>query len=46
MEYDLKPGDVKKENLGITLRNGKPIIVILDSGLTEEILNNYYRTMF
>lgn len=30
-------------NYGMVMRNGYPTIVLLDSGLTEEILNKHYR---
>lgn len=41
-DFSLDIGDISVHNMGITLRNGQPSIVILDSGLTEEVLNNYY----
>lgn len=41
--HQLMIGDVAVQNMGITLRNGKPAVVILDSGLTEEILNKHYK---
>lgn len=41
--HQLMIGDVGVQNMGITLRNGKPAVVILDSGLTEEILNKHYK---
>lgn len=34
--------DMTINNLGLTVRNGKPTIVILDSGLSEEIAEKYY----
>lgn len=34
--------DIGLENLGITLRNNKPYVVILDSGWDEEIGDKYY----
>ena len=30
-------------NYGLTTRNGEPHIVLLDSGLTEDVWNNFYR---
>lgn len=30
-------------NYGLTTRNGQPHIVLLDSGFTEDVWNNYYR---
>lgn len=30
-------------NYGLTQRNGEPHIVLLDSGLTEDVWNNYYK---
>ena len=30
-------------NYGLTVRDGEPIIVLLDNGLTDEIFNEYYR---
>jgi len=30
-------------NYGLTKRNGEPHIVLLDSGLTEDVWNNFYR---
>jgi len=30
-------------NYGLTKRNGEPHIVLLDSGLTEDVWNNYYK---
>ena len=41
-EHDLDLDDVSLANMGITLRNGKPTIVLLDTGLTNEVWNNYY----
>lgn len=40
--HDLDLEDVGGANMGITLRNGKPSIVILDSGLTKEVWDKYY----
>lgn len=34
---------VAKRNYGMTLRDGNPTIVLLDSGLTEEIYDKFYR---
>jgi hypothetical protein len=33
---------VARRNYGMTMRNGYPTIVLLDSGLTDEIWNQYY----
>lgn len=41
-EYDLDLDDIGLGNLGITKRKGKPFIVILDSGLTNEVYEKYY----
>lgn len=41
-KYNLDLDDVGIGNLGITLRNGKPTIVILDSGLTKEVWDKFY----
>lgn len=41
-DHDLDLEDVGGGNMGIALRNGKPSIVILDSGLTKEVWNNCY----
>ena len=42
-DYTLPYGDIKAlRNLGLTMRNGEPTIVILDSGLTNEVLKKYY----
>ena len=37
-DYDL----IKLCNYGLTVRNNQPTIVLLDSGLTDEVLTNYY----
>lgn len=43
-DYDLPPYDLMRlANLGFTQSNGKEWIVILDSGLTEEVFQNYYQ---
>lgn len=51
-EFDTYIGDygpvvigdiVRKCNLGLTVRNGEPAIVLLDNGFTEEVWNSYYR---
>lgn len=34
---------VAKRNYGMTLRDGNPTIVLLDSGLTDEIYDKFYR---
>ena len=37
-------GDIiVRRNYGMTVRNGEPVIVLLDNGLTDEIYNNYYK---
>ena len=41
-EYHLEPLDIDLRNLGIALRNGIPTIVILDSGLNNEVCAKYY----
>ena len=38
----LEPLDIDLRNLGIALRNGVPTIVILDSGLNDEVCAKYY----
>ena len=40
--YFLSIDDLGHFNLGLTMRNGKPTIVILDSGFTDEIGDKYY----
>lgn len=40
--HSLDIDDLGLPNFGIVSRNGKPYIVILDSGLTEEIYNKFY----
>lgn len=43
-DYQLPSGDLKRlANLGMVLRDGQPQIVILDSGLTQQIYDEYYR---
>ena len=39
---DLIPTDVNISNLGIGIRNGKPTIVVLDSGIDLDIGIKYY----
>lgn len=34
---------ISRRNYGMAMRNGYPTIVLLDSGLTDEIYNQYYR---
>lgn len=42
--YQVPLGDViRLANLGMVQRNGQPYIVILDSGLTDDIFNRYYK---
>jgi len=42
--YNETLGDMRHiQNYGLALRNGKPWLVILDSGLSDDIFNNYYR---
>ena len=41
-KYNLEPLDIDLKNLGIALRNGIPTIVILDSGLNNEVCTKYY----
>lgn len=37
-------GDMTRlTNYGLTKRNGEPVIVLLDSGLTEDVWNNFYK---
>ena len=40
--YFLSIDDLGHFNLGLTMRNNKPTIVILDSGFTDEIGDKYY----
>lgn len=41
--YDAPIGDLTRiANWGITMRDGYPTMVILDSGLTHDVLRNYY----
>lgn len=43
-DYQVPSGDLKRlANLGMVLRDGKPQIVILDSGLTQQIYDEYYK---
>ena len=43
-DYQLPYGDlIRIANLGMCMRNGEPTIVILDSGLNDDVLNKYYR---
>ena len=43
-DYQLPSGDLQRlANLGMVLRDGQPQIVILDSGLTQQIYDEYYR---
>ena len=42
-QYGIRHGDLTfVQNLGLVQRNGKPEIVILDDGVTDEILKKYY----
>ena len=41
-QYNIEIGDIRLDNMGIAMRNGKPTIVILDAGLTHEIFQNHY----
>lgn len=42
--YDIPLGDMQRiSSYGLAMRDGKPTIVILDSGLDNYVLNNYYR---
>lgn len=42
-DYQLPFGDIiYKGNLGMVMRDGSPEIVILDSGLTDEVYKTYY----
>ena len=43
-DYQLPCGDLQRlANLGMVLRDGQPQIVILDSGLTQQIYDEYYK---
>lgn len=43
-DYQPPYGDMRRlSSYGMTMRNGKPTIVLLDSGLSDEVYNNYYR---
>lgn len=42
-DYCMKPYDLRNANFGMTLRDGEPTIVMLDSGLDEEIYHTYYK---
>jgi hypothetical protein len=43
-DYQLPFGDLTRiSTYGMVMRDGKPELVIIDSGLSEEILNLYYR---
>ena len=43
-DYQLPSGDLQRlANLGMVLRDGQPQIVILDSGLTQQIYDEYYK---
>ena len=43
-DYQLPWGDLTRiSTYGMVNRDGEPEIVIIDSGLSEEILNTYYR---
>lgn len=43
-DYQLPLGDlIRIQNYGLTYRFNQPMIVLLDSGLTEEVFNDYYR---
>lgn len=42
-DWDINPGDFKRINSwGAVIRNGKPQIVLVDVGLTNQIYNDYY----
>ena len=42
--YNVPIGDFTMiQNYGMALRNGEPTIVMLDHGLNDEILNQYYK---
>lgn len=42
-DYQLPCGDILRlANLGMVLRDGQPQIVILDSGLTQQVYDEYY----
>lgn len=44
INYQVPCGDIMRlANLGMVQRNGEPHIVILDSGLTDDIYDNFYR---
>ena len=43
-DYQLPYGDlIRIANLGMCMRNGEPTIVILDSGLNDDVWNRYYK---
>ena len=43
-DYRVMIGDmIRIDNYGMTKRSGQPQIVLLDSGLTEEVFNTYYK---
>lgn len=43
-DYDPPQGDLLAlRNYGLTMRDGYPTIVLLDSGLTDQIWNEYYK---
>lgn len=42
-DYNFPPMDLRNANFGMALRDGEPKIVMLDSGLSEEIYNQYYK---
>lgn len=43
-DYQLPFGDLTRiSTYGVVMRDGEPELVIIDSGLSEEILNTYYR---
>lgn len=43
-DYQLPSGDLQRlANLGMVLRDGQLEIVILDSGLTQQIYDEYYK---
>ena len=45
--YNQLIGDASRiENWGMALENGRPCMVILDSGCSEEIFNKYYRNFW
>ena len=41
-QFNLHLDDITVSNLGIAMRNGKPALVLLDSGLTYDIFLKYY----